>query len=100
MNPMNRQPQASGKPGLAGRSRAAALAVAALGLMINLAATSAVGAANTAQRPNLVFIIADDKYGDALEDAGFDRENAHFSSIMYRIQTSANCGRFRAIAWN
>ena len=60
MNHKQRQQRVSGLLGQGNRCRGLALVVAALAWMVNLAATGAVCAATAAQRPNIVFIIADD----------------------------------------
>lgn len=68
--------------------------------LISLCAGLSSAAAGAAERPNVIFILADDKYECPTRNAAICRENACFSSKLVDPQMSLNCGRFSANAEN
>ena len=70
-------------------------------LTLFLAATlPAAEAPSRAAKPNVVFVLVDDKYLAASSESHFHREMHRFPSIFFDFGIAWKCGQFRAIQWN
>lgn len=67
-------------------------------LLVASVAHAADGA--SAKQPNIIFILADDKYEYLMANVRFWQEMACFRRKSSSSQITLDCGRFRAIASN
>ena len=57
-------------------------------------------AAAPAAKPNVLVILADDKYGLVVPDVRCPRQNARFQGESDVLRITVNCGEFRPIQEN
>jgi hypothetical protein len=74
--------------------------IAAFALVTALNARADEPKPPNARRPNIVILLADDKYGHAVPDASCARQNVGFQRGSHAFRPTANSGGFRPIQGN